>query len=314
MVYLGLHNVSGVNSCKTKAYMSDFSQQKVQLGLFMADFDQTCNMRDTSELYYRATQKYQKSSAADRQKLDEQWSHVTGKYLREYREQIATSLSKFDDSVSSEFDETKLHSFLVEIATFNRIATRDVDESKLIAGVDEIGLQLVAKMVKFYPSCSEVLQSILPYVRIVSVNWSAEMISYAFDEMIPTAHIYANKLLGDSGLSSGLVGREYISSFDKLKLVKQLINSESGHGGVTVFVGDSITDLLSMLEADLGIIIGNSKTLLSVAGMCGIRVLPLLSLLQQTEISIGCEDNRTKTLYSTEDWYQIKQLLTKFSV
>ena len=298
----------------TKASMSVLSSQKLRLGLLMTDFDQTCNMRDTSELYYRASQRYQNATAGDKQILDEQWSLVTGKYLREYREQIAASLSKFGDSISTKFDEQKLHSFLSEIAVFNRAATKDVDDSNLIAGVDKTGLKLAAEAVEFYPGCFEVLQSALPYVRIVSVNWSGEMIGYSFGEMIPPGHIYANTLLDDNGLSSGLVGREYISSFDKLKLVRRLIESEAGHGKVTIFVGDSITDLLSMLEADIGIIIGNSNTLLSLARICGIKVSPLSSILLHTEEYVTCNSDKPKVLYTAEDWYQINRLIAKFSM
>jgi len=310
----GLHNFNGMGSCKPKAFMSVLSEQKMQLGLLMTDFDQTCNMRDTSELYYCATHKYQTASDDHKQKLDEEWSHVTGKYLREYREKIAESLAKFGDNISPDFDEEKLHSFLSEIAIFNKEATKDVDESKLIAGVDKIGLQVAAKRVKFYPGCLEVLKSALPYVRIVSVNWSAEMIGYSFNEEIPAGQIYANKLLDDNGLSSGLIGKQYISSFDKLNLVRQLIESEGCHGKATIFVGDSITDLLSMLEVDIGIIIGNSSTLLSVAKLCGIRVSPLSNIIQQAKAPLRCQNDRTKTLYSAEDWYQIKMLLRRFSM
>ena len=294
--------------------MSLFSEQKSQLGLFIADFDQTCNTRDTTELYYRASQRYQNASPEEREIIDKKWNQVTRKYLREYREQIAASLSKFEVTTSSEFDEEGLHSFLSEIAAFNRAAAKDVVDSKLITGVDRIGLQWAAKQVKFYPGCFDVLKSALPHVRIVSVNWSSEMIGYSFNEMIPSDHIYANKLLDNNGLSSGLIGKEFISSFDKLKLVKNLIESGGDKEKVTIFVGDSITDVPSMLEVHLGIIIGDSTTLLRVAKLFGIKVLPLSSLLEQTDLAIKCKDSKVKTLYSAEDWYQIQKLLKRFNV
>ena len=279
----------------------------------MADFDQTCNKRDTSELYYRATQKYRNASQEEQKLLDEKWQKVTGKYLREYRAQISSSLAKFDKITSSVFDEVRLHAFLNEIAAFNQAATKDVDESNLIVGADKPGLQWAARQVLFYPGCIDVLKSILSHVRIVSVNWSSEMIGFAFNEMIPSQCIFANKLLDSNGLSSGLVGKQFISSFDKRVILKNIMEAEKCQDKLTVFVGDSITDLLSMLEVDIGIIIGDSITLLRVAKIFGVNVLPLSDILHQSELMEKCRNTKTKTLYVAQDWYQIEKLLNNFS-
>ncbi|CAM9679302.1 unnamed protein product, partial [Discosporangium mesarthrocarpum] len=57
--------------------------------------------------------------------------------------------------------------------------------------------------------------------------------------------------------------------------------AESGGAGggrrLTVFVGDSVTDMLAMLDADVGIVVGNSRTFRRVAGAFGVAVLPLAS-------------------------------------
>lgn len=292
--------------------MSTVSQTTQQLGLLMVDFDQTCNVRDTTELFHKATQNYRNSSPDGKKILDEKWKVVTSKYLQEYRDQIARSLSKFD-KVSADFDEPGLHSFLSEIAAFNRKATKDVDDSGLIVGADKIGLQWAGKQVKFYPGCVDGLKLVLPHVRIVSVNWSAEMIHYSLDQIVPTEHIFANTLLDKNGLSNGFVGKDYISSFDKNSVVKQLLKTEKQHQNVNIFVGDSITDLLCMLEVDIGIIIGDSGTLLRVAKLFGINVVPLSNLLHQSNC-VFKQQGKIKTIYSAEDWYQIIKLLKNYFV
>lgn len=292
--------------------MSTLTKSRNKLGLFMADFDNTCNMRDTCELFYQASLKYQSGTAEDRALLDRTWKEVTGKYLKEYNEQISKSLARFSNKKPSDFDQEGLLSFLQDIAKFNTEATRDVDKSNLILGVDNAGLQSIARRVKLYPGCFDVLKSILQNVRIVSVNWSAELIAYSFDEMIPKKHIYANHILGNDGLANGLVGKEMISSFDKLKIVQQILAKDKG---VSVFVGDSITDLLGLLEADIGIIIGDSKTILKTADTFGINVEPIAEILKPKELDFSCgrASNRTRVLYITKDWYQIEQLVRKLS-
>ena len=277
------------------------------------DFDQTCTTRDTTELYYRTSQRYQNGSLEEKLRLDEKWKKVTGKYLKEYRHQISKSLSKFMQNHPSEFDKESLHSFLKEIAEFNREATVEVDDSKLIANADRTGLKWAADKVKFYPGCFDVIKSVLPYVRIVSVNWSAEMINYAFKEIIPEKYIYANNLLDNNGLSSGLIGKDMISSFDKVKIVQEIIAVDKSDG-LSIFVGDSITDLLSMLATDLGIIVGDSKTLLQVAEIFGIQVKPLEQLLYQEDLSFKCREvgNKKTVLYSAANWFEIQKLLHRF--
>ncbi|XP_065065665.1 uncharacterized protein LOC135691659 isoform X1 [Rhopilema esculentum] len=300
------------SSCIDSKSMSCSSSclQQHKLGLLLADFDQTCTTCDTTELYYRTSQRYQNGSLEEKLRLDEKWKKVTGKYLKEYRDQISKSLSKFMQNPPIEFDKEGLTSFLKEIAEFNRKATVEVDDSKLIANADRTGLKWAAGQVKFYPGCSDVIKSVLPYVRIVSVNWSAEMIYYAFKEIIPEKYIYANNLLDNNGLSSGLIGKDMISSFDKVKLVQDII-AEDKIDGVSIFVGDSITDLLSMLATDLGIIVGDSKTILQVAKIFGIHVKPLEQLLYQEELSFKCREvgNKKPVLYSAANWFEIQKLL-----
>jgi DNA-binding transcriptional LysR family regulator len=45
----------------------------------------------------------------------------------------------------------------------------------------------------------------------------------------------------------------------------------------SVYVGDSVTDLLAMLEADVGVVVGRSSSLRALARALGVAVLPLLA-------------------------------------
>ena len=48
-----------------------------------------------------------------------------------------------------------------------------------------------------------------------------------------------------------------------------------GVSGLTVYVGDSASDLSPLLAADVGIIVGQNKTLRRVAAAAGIAIKPL---------------------------------------
>ena len=47
--------------------------------------------------------------------------------------------------------------------------------------------------------------------------------------------------------------------------------------GLTVYVGDSMSDLAPLLSADVGIVIGQNKLLRRVAKAAGIQLKPLVS-------------------------------------
>lgn len=49
---------------------------------------------------------------------------------------------------------------------------------------------------------------------------------------------------------------------------------------MTIYVGDSVTDLLAMLDADVGIVVGNSGSFEKVARAFGIDIRPLASVYE----------------------------------
>lgn len=66
------------------------------------------------------------------------------------------------------------------------------------------------------------------------------------------------------------------NALDKRAIVKQLASTTKA-GAITVYVGDSVTDLGALLEADIGIVMGDNSTLQRVATAAGITVRPLVT-------------------------------------
>ena len=48
-------------------------------------------------------------------------------------------------------------------------------------------------------------------------------------------------------------------------------------GGLSLFVGDSPSDLAALLAADVGIVVGGNSLLRRVASAAGVRLLPLVA-------------------------------------
>eukprot|EP00794_Sanderia_malayensis_P008805 gene8805-9746_t len=286
---------------------------KNKLGLLMVDFDNTCNVRDTCELFYKTSQTYRNAGTEEQHILDQKWKKVTGKYLQDYYSLISKSLEKYADKNLDKYNEHGLQLFLNDIAEFNVDATRDVDESELIVGADHTGLEWAAKQVLLYPGCLDLLKSTVTHVRVVSVNWSTEFIGYSLDNVIPANQIFANHLLNKNGVSDGIVGKEMISSYDKLKVMQSLLKKDE-FDGVHIFVGDSITDLLCLIHADLGIIIGDSASLLKTASSFGVKILPMSALLNgNSNLVIEENCNQTPTLFKANSWHEIVNLVKRLS-
>lgn len=90
--------------------------------------------------------------------------------------------------------------------------------------------------------------------------------------------------------------------------------SVSGQRSLTVFVGDSVTDLLAMLDADVGIVVGNSGTFAKVANAFGIPVRPLTAAHQALGGNRETADNRGSTesdrcIYRVANWAEIDVFL-----
>ena len=53
-------------------------------------------------------------------------------------------------------------------------------------------------------------------------------------------------------------------------------DSAASQHGISVYIGDSPSDLLPLVRADVGIVIGKSSSLRRVAAMAGLQLRPLL--------------------------------------
>jgi phosphoserine phosphatase len=89
---------------------------------------------------------------------------------------------------------------------------------------------------------------------------------------------------------------------DKLGEMKQLLGDVSRD--ITVYAGDSNTDLPCLLYADVGIIIGHAKSLIETCRRVGIVVkygTSLKEIVQTKPLTKGPE----LILYQFDDWYGV---------
>ena len=280
----------------------------LKVNLFAFDFDGTCTQKDTTSLLYKATEKYCSSSQAEIKAIDEQWNELGKKYWNGHFEVVAKSISVHADPDISAFDEKGLRSFLQEVHKYDLKMTKEVEASEILKGISKEAIREVAKEVKLNPGCLNVLNHINLPLHLISVNWCQALI-HANLGHLRHLNIFANSLPLEGELSSGIIGKNLRSAFDKEIIFQDLVRNRSvdSSDGISVFIGDSIGDILALLKSDIGIVIGKSQTLRKVANSFGIKLLSWQEIQKMTRN--GCQEQaipkQKGVLFEAPSWNEI---------
>eukprot|EP00741_Cyanophora_paradoxa_P003764 tig00000093_g3658.t1 len=114
---------------------------------------------------------------------------------------------------------------------------------------------------------------------------------------------------GGAGASTGRVVRRITSARHKRDIIRALAAHEAAAGAVaaagpSVYVGDSINDLLAMLEVDVGIVVGESS---SIGRLCHTLRVPILPLPAEPGPASRAASGRV--LYRAASWADIARFL-----
>mmetsp|Transcript_3191 Transcript_3191/g.6846 ORF Transcript_3191/g.6846 Transcript_3191/m.6846 type:complete len:99 (+) Transcript_3191:1030-1326(+) len=86
---------------------------------------------------------------------------------------------------------------------------------------------------------------------------------------------------------------------------------------MVVYVGDSSTDLLALLQADVGILIGRSESTIGLASKFGVDIRPLGEFRidndddEETECATSSNDN-AGVVWLASDWNEIGSFMNQF--
>lgn len=121
---------------------------------------------------------------------------------------------------------------------------------------------------------------------------------------IQIPNINANELEFDEDTSTGKMIRNVETALDKLRHLVQLLVEPGSQQVRSVYIGDSVTDLLCLLRADVGIILGDSSTLKQVYGK---KMTPLFRK------ALILEQNDSQKLqghvFTVSSWYEAEAFL-----
>lgn len=123
-------------------------------------------------------------------------------------------------------------------------------------------------------------------------------------------NVHSNNLVYEASVSTGDITKDMESPMDKLRVFNDVTNSGNGGKASTVYIGGTAGDLLCLLEADFGIVIGLSSSLERLGKHFGISFVPLFSGLvskqrELPETGILSRDGRSNILYTVSSWDEI---------
>ncbi|KAI6698061.1 hypothetical protein NL676_018180 [Syzygium grande] len=304
--------------------------------MFLSDFDLTCTVHDSSAILAETALATAPKSDCSQSGSDcspsqsplvrmssgdlrNMWEEISNKYTKEYEECIESIIP----AEKVEFDHSLLVQALEQVADFEKRANSRVIESGVLKGLKledivKAGESLILQdgCISFYQKLTKINVDV--NVHMLSYCWCGDLIrsslsSVGFDH----SNVHANELIFNEGLlCTGEMVRKVESPIEKLQIYNRIMKDHADkRNKLTVYVGDCVGDILCLLEADIGIVIGSSESLRRVGSRFGVTFVPLFAatVRKQKEVTDGGSPNwkgaRSGVVYTVSCWGEIHAFL-----
>lgn len=300
--------------------------------MIFSDFDLTCTVVDSSailaEIAIVTAPKSDQSQAESQSQITRMpsadlrntWEVLSGQYTEEYEQCIENILAY---EKVEEFDYEKLKTALEELSVFERRANMRVIESNVLKGLKLEDIKRAGERLILHNGCMGFFQSITKNeninvnVHVLSYCWCADLIRSAFSTGgIHTMHIHANEFEYENSLSTGEIIKKVESPIDKLQAFTEILKNsdQSDNTNLSIYIGDSVGDLLCLLEADIGIVIDSSSSLRKIATHFGVSFVPLFPALvkkqkEHVEGSAFSWKGLSGVLYTVSSWAEVHSFI-----
>ena len=278
--------------------------------IFVTDFDGTLTQKDTSYLALRSTVKYLNGSDSEKLEYRESWEHRGKCYYQNYSEKLKEGLNLF--SCPEGHNKVFIEEFMKYIDAFNLDSRRKLADSRIFDDFVVRNIETLKNEIIYQQNSKETLKAIKKEKQIkskvLSVNWFPELLSTSLQGYVDQDDIvcavpprYTKR--NCSVTTSELLFGQCASGGDKRKWIKRWFKD---YECPIIYVGDSATDLLALLEATYGVIFGYNKQLREIAHHFKIDLKPL------REFRSSYKNYEECTLYTTNSWHEIQMFVFQF--
>lgn len=204
-------------------------------------------------------------------------SQLHGPDFDYYAKHYVQDMTLFAESFGERTSLEKQLAYLQAVDEVELMSVNRVEAQGLFKGVKYEEILSRAETVQYRDGWEKfdawLLEEESVFSEIISVGWSASFIRHSLRYRRPEKHkhievprkIHANEVEMDAfGVGTGKLSKSESSmrtGFHKLSVMKQEIASLAEEDCVTVYVGDSNTDLPCLLHSDWGLIMGDNSSL-----------------------------------------------------
>ncbi|XP_027363943.1 bifunctional TH2 protein, mitochondrial [Abrus precatorius] len=293
--------------------------------IIFSDFDLTCTVVDSSailaEIAIVTASKSDQNQPEDQivrmssSDLRNTWSFLSRQYTEEYEQCIESIIPS---SGLDHFDYKELSIALEKLSQFENTANNRVIESGVLKGINLEDIKRAGERLILQDGCTKFFQRIVKNenlnanVHVLSYCWCDDLIRSAFSSAdLNELNVHANEFTYEGSVSTGEIVKKVESPIDKVEAFRNIMKScNDDKKNLTIYIGDSVGDLLCLLEADVGIVIGSSSSLRRVGTQFGISFVPLFSGLvkKQKEYIEGSTSNwkgLSGILYTVSSWAEV---------
>ncbi|XP_024988230.1 bifunctional TH2 protein, mitochondrial-like isoform X1 [Cynara cardunculus var. scolymus] len=297
--------------------------------MIFSDFDLTCTVVDSSAILAEIAivtapksdqiQPESQSQITRMPSVDlrNTWEVLSRQYSEEYEQCTENMLA--NEKVGS-FDYEGLKKALEQLSGFERRANTRVIESEVLKGLNLEDIKRAGERLILHDGCMRFFQSVTKNenlnanVNVLSYCWCGDLIRSAFSSGgIHTVHVRANELEYEGSLSTGEIVKKVESPIDKLEAFTEILG-KTDKMNLTIYIGDSVGDLLCLLEADIGIVIGSSSSLRRIGSHFGVSFIPLFPGLvkkqkEHVEGSSFSWKRLSGVLYTVSSWAEVHSFI-----
>lgn len=300
--------------------------------MIFSDFDLTCSVVDSSailaEIAIVTAPKYDQSQPESQSQivrmpsvdLRNTWEVLSREYTEEYEQCMESMLAH---EKVERFDYEGLKKALEQLVEFERRANMRVIESEVLKGLNLEDIKRAGERLILHDGCMGFFQSITKNenlnvnVHVLSYCWCADLIRSAFSSGgLNKMHVHANEFEYEGSQSTGTIIKKVESPIDKLQAFTDILKNcrETDTKPLTIYIGDSVGDLLCLLEADIGIVIGSSSSLRRIGAHFGVSFVPLFPALvkKQKEYIEGNSfswKGLSGILYTVSSWAEVHSFI-----
>ncbi|KAA8543426.1 hypothetical protein F0562_021079 [Nyssa sinensis] len=243
------------------------------------------------------------------------WSILSSQYTEEYEQCIESILPS---ETAEGFNYEGLCKALEQLSHFEKAANSRVIQSGVLKGLNLEDIKRAGEHLILQEGCRGFFQEIVKDehwktdVHVLSYCWCGDLIRSAFLSDLNVLNVHSNELDYKESITTGEIIKKVESPMEKLQAFNDVLKGCSNDGKhLTIYIGGSVGDLLCLLKADVGIVIGSSSSLRRLGDQFGISFVPLFSGLvkKQRELKEGGGSSNWKglsgILYTVSSWAEI---------